>query len=109
MTQRYFVFDDDHEAYRESVRSFVSKELAPHAEDWEQAEDFPDETFRRMGELELFGNKFEEKYGGTGAGYIFEAVLVEEIARCGSGGVAAGLGAPAQIARPPSPRSGEEG
>ena len=108
MTQRYFVFDDDHEAYRESVRSFVSKELAPHAEDWEQAEDFPDETFRRMGELELFGNKFEEKYGGTGAGYLFEAVLVEEMARCGSGGVAAGLGAHAQIALPPIATFGNE-
>src|ERR1700738_739551 len=109
MTQRYFVFDEDHEAYRDSVRAFVAKELLPHAEEWEKAEDFPNETFVRMGALDLFGNKFEEKYGGTGAGHVFEAVLVEEIARCGSGGVAAGLGAHAQIARPPSPRSGEEG
>ena len=101
MTQRYFIFDGDHEAYRESVRSFVSKELLPHAEEWEQAEDFPDEIFRRMGALELFGNKFDEEYGGTGAGYLFEAVLVEEVARCGSGGVAAGIGAHAQIALPP--------
>jgi acyl-CoA dehydrogenase len=101
MTQRYFIFDGDHEAYRQSVRSFVSKELLPHAEEWEQAEDFPDEIFRRMGALELFGNKFDEDYGGTGAGHLFEAVLVEEVARCGSGGVAAGIGAHAQIALPP--------
>src|SRR5258708_33386291 len=101
MTQRYFIFDDEHEAYRESVRAFVAKELLPHAEEWEAAEYFPDETFRRLGALELFGNKFEEKYGGTGAGYLFEAVLVEEMSRCGSGGVAARLGAPAQIALPP--------
>src|SRR5258708_39827048 len=79
MTQRYFIFDDEHEAYRESVRAFVAKELLPHAEEWEAAEYFPDETFRRLGALELFGNKFEEKYGGTGAGYLFEAVLVEEM------------------------------
>src|ERR1700704_4325047 len=108
MTQRYFVFDEDHEAYRESGRSFVTKELLPHAEEWEKAEDFPDETFQRMGALDLFGNKFEEQYSGTGAGHVFEAVLVEELARCGSGGVAAGLGAPAQIPLPPIARFGNE-
>jgi len=108
MTQRYFIFNEEHDAYRESVRAFVSRELAPHAEEWERAEDFPDQTFRRMGQLDLFGNKFEERYGGTGAGVVFEAVLVEELARCGSGGVAAGLGAHAQIALPPIASFGTE-
>jgi acyl-CoA dehydrogenase len=108
VTQRYYVFNDDHEAYRESVRSFVSKELRPHAEDWERAEEFPVETYKRMGDLDLFGNKFDEKYGGTGAGILFEAVLVEEMSRCGSGGVAAGLGAHAQIALPPVASFGTE-
>ncbi|MDP9326376.1 MAG: acyl-CoA dehydrogenase family protein, partial [Candidatus Dormibacteraeota bacterium] len=74
MAQRYYIFDDDHEAYRESVRSFVLKELRPHADDWERAEEFPVEIYRRMGQLDLFGNKFEENYGGTNAGYLFEAV-----------------------------------
>ena len=108
MTQRYFIFNQEHDAYRESVRAFVSKELAPHAEEWERAEDFPDEVFRRMGKLDLFGNKFDEQYGGTGAGPIFEAVLIEELARCGSGGVAAGIGAHAQIALPPIASFGTE-
>ena len=106
--RRYFVFDEEHEHYRQSVRSFVAKELAPHAEEWERAEDFPVEIFRRMGELDLFGNKFEEKYGGTDAGPIFEAVLIEELTGCGSGGVAAGLGAHAQIALPPIAVFGNE-
>jgi acyl-CoA dehydrogenase len=108
MTQRYFIFDEDHEHYRESVRSFVQKELLPHAEEWEEAEEFPIEIYRRMGELELFGNKFDEAYGGTAAGYLFESVLVEEMSGCGSGGVAAGLGAHAQIALPPIASFGNE-
>jgi acyl-CoA dehydrogenase len=108
MPQRYFIFDEDHEHYRESVRSFVSKELRPHADEWERAEEFPVEIYRRMGALDLFGNKFEEKYGGTDAGFLFEAVLVEELSRCGSGGVAAGLGAHAQIALPPIATFGTE-
>jgi acyl-CoA dehydrogenase len=108
VSQRYFIFDEDHEAYRESVRAFVARELFPHAEEWEKAEDFPDETFLRMGALDLFANKFPDQYGGTGAGYVFEAVLVEELARCGSGGVAAGLGAHSQIALPPIASFGSE-
>ncbi|HEV3230855.1 MAG TPA: acyl-CoA dehydrogenase family protein, partial [Candidatus Dormibacteraeota bacterium] len=108
MSQRYHVFDGEHEAYRESVRAFVQKELRPHADEWERAENFPDQTFRRMGALGLFGNKFDEAHGGTGAGPVFEAVLIEEVARCGSGGVAAGLGAHAQIALPPIASFGTE-
>jgi acyl-CoA dehydrogenase len=108
MAQRYAIFTEEHEAYRESVRAFVQRELRPHAEDWERAEDFPDAVFRRMGELELFGNKFDEAHGGSAAGLIFEAVLIEELARCGSGGVAAGLGAHAQIALPPIAAFGTE-
>jgi len=108
MSQKYFIFGDEHEAYRQSVRSFVQKELRPHAEEWEKAEDFPNDVFRRMGALDLFGNKFDEKYGGTGAGVLFEAVLIEELSRCGSGGVAAGLGAHSQIALPPIANFGSE-
>jgi len=108
MTQRYFIYDDEHEEYRQSVRAFVQRELLPHAEEWEKAEDFPNDLFRRMGQLDMFANKFEEKYGGNGAGYIFEAVLVEELSRCGSGGVAAGLGAHSQIALPPIANFGND-
>src|SRR6202011_1342798 len=49
-----------------------------------------------------------EQDGGTGAGHVFEAVLVEELSRCGSGGVAAGLGAHSQIALPPIASFGNE-
>ncbi|MFN2464546.1 MAG: acyl-CoA dehydrogenase family protein [Candidatus Dormibacteria bacterium] len=108
MAQRYHLFNEEHDTYRESVRTFVSRELVPHADEWERAEDFPDAIFRRMGALEMFGNKFDEAYGGTGAGPIFEAVLIEELSRCGSGGVAAGLGAHSQIALPPIATFGSE-
>ncbi|MHB8509676.1 MAG: acyl-CoA dehydrogenase family protein [Candidatus Dormibacteria bacterium] len=108
MSQRYAIFEAEHEAYRASVRAFVQKELAPHAEEWERAEEFPAALFARMGALDMFGNKFSEDYGGTGAGIVFEAVLVEELSRCGSGGVAAGHRAHAQIALPPISTFGTE-
>lgn len=87
------LFREEHELLRESVRRFVSKEIAPHVEEWEHAGDFPRELYTRCGELGFFGLKFPEEIGGSGPDYLAAAVFIEELARCGSGGVAAGLGA----------------
>ncbi len=95
-------FADEHEELRESVRRFVSNEIAPHVEAWEEAREFPRELFNRCGELGLLGLKFPEQYGGQGGTHVHEAVWIEELSRSGgSGGVAAGLNAHAQIAMPP--------
>jgi acyl-CoA dehydrogenase len=94
----YELFGEEHHAFRKSVRDFVERELAPHAEEWESAEDFPREVFRRVGELGFFGNKFPEAYGGSGPDYIAEAALIEEFTGIGSAGVAADLGAHRDLA-----------
>ncbi len=95
-------FSDQHEELRESVRRFVSSEIAPHVDDWEEAREFPRELFKRCGELGFLGLKFPERYGGQGGTHVHEAVWIEELSRAGgSGGVAAGLNAHAQIAMPP--------
>jgi len=95
-------FTDEHEELRESARRFVSKEIAPNVEDWEQEREFPRELFARCGELGLLGLKFPEEYGGQGGTCVHDAVWIEELSRSGgSGGVAAGLNAHASIAMPP--------
>src|ERR687888_139537 len=94
-------FGAAHEELRLEIRRFVSEELRPHAAEWEAAEWFPDEVFRRMAELGLLGLKYPVEYGGRGGGYLDDAVLTEELGRCGSGGVAAGIGAHIGIATPP--------
>jgi acyl-CoA dehydrogenase len=101
-------FTEEHEELRASLRRWVEAELAPHADAWERARWFPDELFPRMGELGFLGLKYEERYGGQGGGYLHDAVLAEELARCGSGGVAAGLGAHITIATPPVWKFGTE-
>ena len=88
------LFTQDHEDLRAAVRSFVEKELRPHAEAWEEAGDFPvREVMRQARSMGLFGAKYEMDYGGTGPDLVADAVITEEFARCGSGGVAAALGA----------------
>jgi acyl-CoA dehydrogenase len=94
-------FGPEQEALRVEIRRFVAEELRPHAAEWEAAEWFPNEVFGRMAELGLLGLKYPVEYGGRGGGYLDDAVLSEELGRCGSGGVSAGIGAHIGIATPP--------
>jgi len=101
-------FTDEHQQLRESIRRFVEKELAPHAMEWEDARWFPNEVFTRMAELGFLGLKYPEEYGGEGGDYVHDAVLTEELSRCRSGGVAAGIGGHIGIATPPVWKFGTE-
>src|SRR5919197_1996176 len=84
--RKHFIFTDEHEALRESIRAFVVKELAPHAEEWEETT-FPDWVFKRMGELGFLGLDKPEQYGGQGGDYYSSLVLAEEIGHSRSGGL----------------------
>ncbi|HLJ02741.1 MAG TPA: acyl-CoA dehydrogenase family protein [Solirubrobacteraceae bacterium] len=93
-------FTAAHEALRARVRGFVETELRPYAEEWEAARWFPNAVFRRLADEGLLGLRFPSRYGG-GEDPVAAAIFVEELARCGSGGVAAGIGAHSGIALPP--------
>jgi alkylation response protein AidB-like acyl-CoA dehydrogenase len=95
-----FIFTDEHEQLRESIRSYVEKELAPHAEEWEETT-FPDSVIHRMGELGFLGLDKPEEYGGQGGDYYTALVLAEEMARAGSGGLAMGVAVHTDMAMPP--------
>jgi acyl-CoA dehydrogenase len=101
-------FTDEHQDLRESIRRFVATELRPHAAEWERARWFPDEVFGRFAQHGFLGLKYPEAYGGQGGDFLHEAVLAEELARCGSGGLAAGVGAHINIATPPVFKFGTE-
>jgi acyl-CoA dehydrogenase len=101
-------FSDEHEQLRQSVRGFIERELAPHAERWERELWFSEEVFPKLAAQGLLGLKYPEQYGGQGGDYLHEAVLCEEMARIGSGGTAAGIGAHINIATPPIWKFGTE-
>jgi alkylation response protein AidB-like acyl-CoA dehydrogenase len=104
---RHFVFTDEHDQLRESIRRFVARELAPHAEEWEETT-FPDWVFRRMGELGLLGLSMPEEYGGQGGDYYCNLVLAEEMAGADSAGTAMGVAVHTDMAMPPIERFGTE-
>ena len=101
-------FTDELEDFRRVVRRFIESELRPHAQQWEDAEWFPDDVFTTLAGQGYLGLKYPEEYGGSDGGYLADAVLTEELARCGSGGLAAGIGAHIGIATPPVWKFGTE-
>ncbi|MFY9487370.1 MAG: acyl-CoA dehydrogenase family protein [Solirubrobacterales bacterium] len=101
-------FTEELEEFRSVVRRWVLDNLTPHADEWEESKHFPDEVFKTVGAQGYLGLKFEEKYGGSDDGYLADAVLLEELTACGSGGVAAGLWAHAGIALTPIWKFGSE-
>jgi acyl-CoA dehydrogenase len=94
-------FGPEHEELRQSLRSFIARELAPHASEWERSEHFPNSVFTALAAQGFLGLKYPESIGGQGGDHLHEAVFVEELARCGSGGLAAGIGAHCEIATSP--------
>jgi alkylation response protein AidB-like acyl-CoA dehydrogenase len=106
-TRRHFVFTDEHDQLRESIRRFVARELAPHAEEWEETT-FPDWVFRRLGELGFLGLSMPEEYGGQGGDYYCNLVLAEEMAGADSAGTAMGVAVHTDMAMPPIERFGTD-
>lgn len=93
-------FSPEHEAFRQGVRDFVTREIAPHASAWDEAGSFPRELYRKAAALGLLGVGYPEHLGGTPADLFFTIASAEEMARAGCGGVQASLGSHG-IALPP--------
>jgi alkylation response protein AidB-like acyl-CoA dehydrogenase len=105
--RKHFIFEEHHDRLRESIGSFVEKELAPHAEEWEETT-FPDSVIRRMGELGFLGLSMPERYGGQGGDYFCNLVLAEEMGKSNSGGLAMGVAVHTDMAMPPIHLFGSE-
>ena len=71
----------DVDMLRDTVRHFAAREIAPRAAQTDQSNEFPMDLWRKLGELGLHGITVEEKYGGTGMGYLAHVVAMEEVSR----------------------------
>jgi alkylation response protein AidB-like acyl-CoA dehydrogenase len=88
---KHFIFNEEHEELRRTVRRFVEKEVAPFAQEWDERGDFPNAMFERMGELGFLGLHLPEEYGGQGGDLVSYIVMIEELVRSGSGGFPMGI------------------
>ncbi len=84
MNQYYFT--EEHEMFRESLRSFLDKEVAPNIDKWEEERKTPKEIWKKMGDMGFLGLSYPEKYGGSELDFFYDVVFNEEICRLNSGG-----------------------
>jgi citronellyl-CoA dehydrogenase len=93
-------FREEHDLFRNTVRQFAQKELAPYADEWERAELFPNEVFKKAGALGVFSAHYPEEHGGQGGDYWFSVAKAEELPKCLSAGVSMGLLVQSDMATP---------
>jgi short-chain 2-methylacyl-CoA dehydrogenase len=79
-----FDLPDHHRLLQQTVREFAEQEIAPVAEELDRTHSFPYDIVRRLGELDLMGIPFPEKYGGAGSDSLAYALAVEELTRVDS-------------------------
>jgi len=84
-------YGEEHELFRESVRAFAAREIAPYAEQWDSAQGFPRELFRKAGAQGYLGLRYAEEYGGSGLDYWYTGILIEELMGARNVGVVVGL------------------
>ena len=102
-------FTPEHESLRDTVARFVDKEINPHVDAWEAAQQFPShQLFRQMGDLGLLGIQKPEAYGGMGLDYSYAMVAAEELGRIKCGGVPMAIGVQTDMATPALARYGSD-
>jgi alkylation response protein AidB-like acyl-CoA dehydrogenase len=66
---------------RKTVRAFCEAEIRPHVMEWDESQTFPDQVFRKLGDLGVLGAVFPEELGGSGYSYVDYSLVIEELAR----------------------------
>ena len=98
--RRHFIFTDEHEELRESMRPGSRRRCHPHRYEWEENL-WPDSILKRAGELGFVGLCFPEEYGGQGGDYFYSLVRAECMSYSGCGGLNMGIAVHTDMATPP--------
>ncbi len=84
LLDRYYT--DEHNQFRNAVRKFFEKEVAPYADTWEKEGLVPRSVWKKMGDQGFLCPWLPEEYGGVGADFLYSFILTEELARTRCGG-----------------------
>jgi len=76
-----FGYTPEQQHLRKTVRAFCEAEIRPHVMEWDESQTFPDEVFRKLGDLGVLGAVFPEELGGSDYSYVDYSLVVEELAR----------------------------
>jgi acyl-CoA dehydrogenase len=77
------IFREEHEMFRDAVRKFIEREIAPFHKQWEEDGIVPRDLWLKAGAAGMLCCTIPEEYGGLGLDYLFDVVVFEEMARSG--------------------------
>lgn len=102
------IITETHLEFGRKVREFAERELAPHADEWEEKEEFPSSIFSRFAELGFLGLRFPKEYAGQNLDLIHSVVLSEQLAHSTMGGITMAVSVENEMVAPPIFRFGSE-
>ncbi len=73
------LYESEHEMFRRTVRQFIANEVLPEYAKWEEAGITPRAIWRRAGEIGILGTSIPAEYGGAGGGFLYDAIVMEEL------------------------------
>ncbi|MES2305745.1 MAG: acyl-CoA dehydrogenase family protein [Gemmatimonadota bacterium] len=80
-----FRLTEEQEQVKQMVRDFAQREIQPHVMEWDEAQHFPLDTIKQLGELGMLGAILPEAYGGSGLSYVDYVNIIEELGAVESG------------------------
>lgn len=101
-------FTEEHEAFRESFRDFLQKEVTPHIDKWEKTGTIERFIWKKFGEMGYFGLNSPEEFGGMNLDIFYTVIFLEELQKINSGGFAAAMWAHAYLAMTHVTKEGDE-
>jgi acyl-CoA dehydrogenase len=79
-------YTDEHHTFRDMVADFVDNEVAPNHEQWEREKIVPREMWAKAGQLGMICPNFPSEFGGSDADFLYNVIVIEELARVGASG-----------------------
>ncbi|HEY5636686.1 MAG TPA: acyl-CoA dehydrogenase family protein [Burkholderiales bacterium] len=102
-------FTHEHEELKRNLKRFIDKEINPHVDDWEAAEQFPaHDVFGKMGKLGFLGLTKPEAFGGSALDYSYAMTMAETLGHIRCGGVPMAIGVQTDMATPALARFGSD-
>lgn len=83
-----YYFSEEHEIFRQGLKDFLQKEVAPHLDRWEEEQRIPKEIWKKFGDMGYMGLNYPEEVGGAGVDFFYSVIFCEELSKLFSGGFA---------------------
>lgn len=94
----HIYFTEEHNAFRESFRTFLNKEVVPHIDQWEKEGTIDRSIWKKFADMGYLGLSYPESFGGLGLDFFYTVIFLEELQRVNSGGFAAAVWAHVYLA-----------